>query len=289
MQVSPWIVQISSREVQTQIVLNTFKKSPNLSLVHSSFQTVSYTADMQELIKRPTASTTRAMVENALRRLSYERTVAALMRAMRVVDEYAATSHTDRVYAHAERIVAKSLVEAQRNIELGKKIFIVAFDGKKFPHELFEKYIENFFNEASSDLPTGLTILVGDLSRTPTPDGSGTTDRALTVEPSTSAVAGIEPLTLHDLIPVDAEDSVSGDVSATVRDTSVSEGPCDTSLTIAPTEVSDGSDIPTHKICSQCTDLLPLDRYSRNKARKDGYASACRDCERRRKQRTPAQ
>lgn len=44
-------------------------------------------------------------------------------------------------------------------------------------------------------------------------------------------------------------------------------------------EEKDGSEVPT-KVCSRCHRELPLDQFSKNRTRKDGYQRECKDCQR---------
>lgn len=64
---------------------------------------------------------------------------------MRLVDEYAASQHTGRVYQHAEKVVGQALVEAAYAKELGKKISVEleGVDG------VDEEYVKNFYAESS--------------------------------------------------------------------------------------------------------------------------------------------
>jgi hypothetical protein len=109
---------------------------------------------MPELIKRPSVTVTRKLVETALLRLVRYPGTTSVRNVMRVVDEYAATLFTDKVYKHADRLVGEALVDAAQAERSGKKISVeVNVDGvspdyvKKFLTENFCTHEKKFLSD----------------------------------------------------------------------------------------------------------------------------------------------
>jgi hypothetical protein len=219
---------------------------------------------MAPLIKRPNSAVSRPVVEAVLRRLMQQPTDVRLRIAMRAIDEYAATLHTDRVYQHAQKVVDRVLLEAAEakrsgdeflpdpeiknlpvmnfcgNCEWDKKFFV---DGKKFLIATFSE--KEFKIDSSQDAsPTCQTCAECPNCRKP-------------VVSTQTVRAPME----CDMAPDDP-----------CADSPCAEG-SDTDAGTPPV----GTD-PV-KVCSLCGESLPLPSFTRNRARPDGHASACRSCE----------
>lgn len=129
-----------------------------------------YGVAMTELIKRPSVTVSRQLVETALLRLVRYPGTTSVRNVMRVVDEYAASLYTNKVYLHAERVVGEALIEAAYAKQLGKKIF-VEIDGVE---NFSDDYVKNFYAESTwkkflSDLLSEadrVSIMVSDPSPT---------------------------------------------------------------------------------------------------------------------------
>lgn len=105
---------------------------------------------MAELIRKPRTKVDRRLVHAALLRLAAYPTTTSTGTVMRLVDEYAASQHTDRVYRHAEQVIAEGLLELNRATEKGKKIFLcLVLPGLDI--RLQEKYVKNFFEDESQN------------------------------------------------------------------------------------------------------------------------------------------
>lgn len=234
-----------------------------------------YGQGVSDLIRRPQTAVTRPIVHAVLRRLQTDGTVAALGRAVRTVDEYAASLHTERVHLHAQRILAQALVEADYHTERGKKIFVGIVapdsayvknfppgegpeDGKNFFTDEFEKYVKKIFKTTFSPAVRILILDEGGQADGSCRDGSDPIDRARTATgvPDTSgkgALATDCPDTPDTVPPVtdtgdsatpatdtrdtDTPDTDTGDTVPAVPDTNDSQ----TGAT-GDTDTSDSSD-----------------------------------------------
>jgi hypothetical protein len=206
---------------------------------------------MAELIKRPEPKVTKAAVEAVLRRLMQQPTEVRMRLALRVVDEYAATLHTSRVYAHAEKVVAETFIEAARINEDGGKFFICA-------NECEKNYVGKFLIATFSEKEPEEPIAPGASTNPTFPICPESPECPICPEPCDT------PHVTCDIAPIDTTECVI----ALTADTQ-------------PADVPD--DEPAVKTCTQCGEPLPFERFTRNRARADGYASACRRCENDRK------
>lgn len=101
---------------------------------------------MAELIRKPSTRITRPVVEAALLRLVRYPGTTSVRNVMRVVDEYAASLHTDKVYKHADKLVGEALVQAAYAKELDKKISVeIGIEGGVSPN-----YVKKFFDTEST-------------------------------------------------------------------------------------------------------------------------------------------
>jgi hypothetical protein len=132
---------------------------------------------MKELIKRPGPVIDRPAVELSLHRLMRDPSEIKLDRAMRAVDEYAATLHTSRVHAHAERVVAQALIDAA-GAKQDDKNFVITIrvaDAENFFYEFLPENFNfyNFFKEGRD--PGAVRTYAHEKGRTQTfcvrPDG----------------------------------------------------------------------------------------------------------------------
>lgn len=239
---------------------------------------------MSELIKRPTTTVNRQLVHAAIQRLARHPSRDAMGVVLRMVDEYAASQHTSRVYAHADKVVAQALIDADRNAEHGYKIFVCILPpdtkfeknfhaqnhgvyGKNFLNEEIEKYVKNFFNATLLSQPKLIMIDDRDLGTTPG------TNRTQTVDTSTvgARIDGAQPVG----VPIDDAPPFcmpTDDVSILDGIPAVDHVPEDTPA------AADGPTEDAPKRCTVCGAWLPYASFNRNKSRPDGYTNECRDC-----------
>ena len=299
---------------------------------------------MRELIRKPQAQVSRQLVEAAIFRLIGHPGTTSLGTIMRMVDEYAASQHTARVYVHAERVVADALVEAHRSIENGKKISVYV-DISSLDKKQLRKYTENFFtalcevcrkkifNTSSVPAAPPSAIMVGANPTCPVclespictnspecPEGQecpgcpicrntpvrDTSGRTTAVRDTRDTVPPVPDTGGTDTVVPDTPDTVrsasdkatlatpAGDNTAakdrgrkdrtpTDRVQMVDASPDDTSTVRTPSPAGLATGCENGKTCTKCLRMLAWDRYSRNRSRADGYASACRECEQARK------
>jgi hypothetical protein len=248
---------------------------------------------MKELIPRPTVSVNRETVVTALNRLMRQPSRERLLTAMRMVDEYAATLNTSRVYARADELVTRAFVDAALAKQDGYElVFCVQMQDvpeffKFFGPDAGFKNFKNFYEGREARLPVGVAEVV----RTPTVSTrtvgvqtvgtrtvSAQTDRTpddvpSVVEPSAYEPVADEPSVGEPLAP-----------EPSAPEPSVAER-----LTL-PTAAPAAPAPPVSKTCRRCGQVLPLALFTRHKGRADGFESACQPCERARKnmQRAPA-
>lgn len=207
---------------------------------------------MVELIRKPSTRMDRRLVHAAVVRLAQHPGTISVETVMRMVDEYAASQHTELVYRHAERIVAETLVEAHRGMDSGKKIFIC--EDPEFHEKIFfdEKIFESpkkIFKWPSAPADSPKMIMVRDLGTngdtnnqtkvgtnrvptvTPAPD---TSDKGALATPATDTRDAVTPATdapdkdALATVPSDSEPTVTG---VTDKDALATQD-CDTSDTM---------------------------------------------------------
>lgn len=212
---------------------------------------------------------------------------------MRLVDEHAATLHTSRVHAHAERIVAQAFVDAADAKQAGSEIFLcVHVDDADVcenflpssTDENFFKIFNNFFKEGSR------SVHMRTHPRDPYPEYTTYTKSTKCVVSHDCADCDV---CTGDTRNVRIEPSSTKLLAVSTRTVSVQSTVGESS---AHESSPDMSTLPDDcKTCTRCCGVLPLASFTRNRARPDGYASACRECELTRKRdaranaRTPSQ
>jgi len=224
---------------------------------------------MAPLIKRPNSAVSRPVVEAVLRRLMQQPTEVRLRIAMRAVDEYAATLHTDRVYAHAQKIVDRALIEAAEVRRAGDE-FLPESEIKNLPVTNFcgncgvEKFFnqKKFFKWGSAEKGVKIIPAQGTSPSFPTCHDCPGCPNCPTPMVRAQMECHTSPVT-RDIAPY-MEQPDTNDPCAKDQDTNPVGG-------------------EPLKICSLCGTFLPLDSFTRNRARPDGHASACRACEIKRK------
>lgn len=236
---------------------------------------------MSELIKRPTTTVNRQLVHAAIQRLARHPSRDGVGVVLRMVDEYAASQHTSRVYTHADKVVAQALIDADRNAEHGYKIFVCILPpdtkfeknfhaqnhgvyGKNFLNEEIEKYVKNFFNATSLSQPTTIMIKDRDLGPASTPE----VVRARTVDTSTVRTQ-----------PTDRPVCDTSTFCMPTDDVSILDGiPAADHVPEDTPAAADGPTEDAPKRCTVCGAWLPYASFNRNKSRPDGYTNECRDC-----------
>lgn len=297
---------------------------------------------------------TRPLVEAALLRLVRYPGTTSVRNVMRVVDEYAASQHTELVYKHAEKIIGEALIQAAYAKESGKKIFVEArVEGGVSP-----EYVKNFFSECDEvhkkffiDLLYGaesVSIMVAGASPTcttspvctkcqecpeclhgaecpicrntpvrdtsgkdtlATPDGGADTpvpDTRGTVTDATDTPDAVRSESDKGGLATDRPDTTDRVtvVRVPMDDAQLNRAPESCAPPVAPADRAPEVDKPTYesgksdaeenaphapvvdaetiKECSRCGRPLPLSAYVLARGRRDGRASACRECEQQR-------
>jgi hypothetical protein len=182
---------------------------------------------------------------------------------MRAIDEYAATLHTDRVYQHAQKIVDRVLLEAAEAKRSGdeflpeseiKNLPVMNFCGncdldKKFFDKKF--ILNGFFYEKAQPVDHGQDA---------SPTCRTCAECPNCRKPVVSAQTVRAPMECH-MAP---DDPCADSPCAEGQDTNAGTPAVGTEPV---------------KVCSLCGESLPLPSFTRNRARPDGHASACRSCE----------
>lgn len=176
---------------------------------------------MAELIRKPRAKVERRLVEAALLRLVRYPGTTSVGTVMRLIDEYAASQHTERVHRHAERMLVEAMVEAHRAMDAGKKIFVC--ESPEVHEKIFYREDgKKFFKWTSpGDGPEVMIKVVGDLGTNlgTNHQTKGGTNRTQTVDVST--VPPVRDTSGKGSLATSATDT--GDTATAVTDTSGGE------------------------------------------------------------------